>query len=333
MRDTLKALGRVTGIGSIITPAVETLFALFDEEEQPERKIAAPTRSFFQAAREFIKKSLSKLPYGFRKPLEWLGIIQSAESETEESWMSQGINKSKEAGMQILEKMSEFGSGVKDWFSVGLSGARETGKQVLEKMSEFGSGVNNWFSEKMAEGKEKGQEIIANITKSGESIFNAATEMVQNIKSSVESGIEVLKNTLTTVFSEIEETTNKIIDWVKGIFNWVSEKMGKFLSKIVNIFDPQEQSGAGVEEPQINFAEDAVINIKNPALDIIADNSKKQVELLREMILKLDNLSLPSPSPAATPPSASPTTSSGGSINRGFGSSSLLSMETMGSLA
>jgi phage-related protein len=394
IKKTMIAFASILGAGPLVERAVNGLFSLFGEKEEEQTSsgaTAAVGKSFFQIAKEFVIKQVSKLPFFLRKPLEWLGIIKSAESESEESWMSQGIDKSKEAGKQVLEKMSEFGSGVKgwfaaslpgakeagkqvlekmsefgsgvkdwfvaslpgakeagkqvlekmsefgsgvkDWFVASLPGAKEAGKQVLEKMSEFGSGVKNWFSEKMAEGREKGQEIIANITKSGESIFNAATEMVQNIKSSVESGIEVLKNTLTTVFSEIEETTNKIIDWVKGIFSWVSEKMGKFLSKIVNIFDPQEQSGAVSEEPQINFAEDAVINIKNPALDIIADNSKKQVDLLREMISKLDNLSLPSPSPAATPPSASPTTSSGGSINRGFGSSSLLSMETMGSLA
>jgi hypothetical protein len=200
-------------------------------------------------------------------------------------------------------------------------------------MSEFGSGVKNWFSEKMAEGREKSQEIIANITKSGEAIFNTATEMVENIKNSVESGIEVLKNTLTTVFSEIEETTNKIIEWVKGIFSWVSSKMGKFLSKIVDIFDLQEQNRSKLDEPQFTFAGDAVINIKHPALDIIADNSRKQVELLKQAVAKLDNISIPTQSAPATPTPAEPKTSSGGSFERGFGESSLLSMDIMGSLA
>ena len=109
--------------------------------------------------------------------------------------------------------------------------------------------------------------------------------------------------------------------------------MGKFLSKIVTIFDPQEQSRTALEAPQISFAENTTLNIKNPALDIIADNSNKHVELLRAVVSKLDNMSIPAQSAPASSPPAPPTTGGGGSINRGFGSSSLLPMGTMGGLA
>jgi len=394
IKKTMIAFAGILGAGPLIERAINGLFSLFGEKEDEQVGSGSSTggKSFFQIAKEFVMKQVSKLPFFLRKPLEWLGIIKSAESESEESWMSEGINKSKEAGKQVLakmselgsgfaaslsgakeagkqvlEKMSEFGSRVKDWFVAGAPGAREAGKrifetmsefgagvkdwfvasfpgakeagrQVLEKMSEFGSGVSNWFSAKIAEGREKSQEIIANITKSGEAIFNATKEVVKNVRNGIERGIGALKNTLINIFSEIEATTNKIIDWVKGIFSWVSEKMGKFLSNIISIFDPREQAGpaqAGTaqETPQISFAENAILNIKNPALDIIADNSNKQVELLRTMVSKLDNISIPAQSAPAPSTPATPTPGSGGSTNRGFGGSSLLSMDTMGGLA
>jgi hypothetical protein len=456
IKKTMIAFASILGAGPLVERAINGLFSLFGEKEDEQAGPSPGTggKSFFQIAKEFVIKQVSKLPFFLRKPLEWLGIIKSAESESEESWMSEGINKSKEAGKQVLEKMSEFGSrvkdwfvagspgareagrrifetmsefgagvkdwfvasfpgakeagkqvlekmsefgssvkgwfisgisrakeagkqvlekmsefslGIKDWFTSGISrakeagkqvlekmsefglgiknwfiaslpGAKEAGKQVLEKMSEFGSGVSNWFSAKIAEGREKSQEIIANITKSGEAIFNATKEVVKNVRNGIERGIGALKNTLINIFNEIEATTNKIIDWVKGIFSWVSEKMGKFLSNIISIFDPREQAGpaqAGTaqETPQISFAENAILNIKNPALDIIADNSNKQVELLRTMVSKLDNISIPAQSAPAPSTPATPTPGSGGSTNRGFGGSSLLSMDTMGGLA
>ena len=365
IKKTVTAFASILGAGPLVERAVNGLFSLFGEkeEEQPGQETPSPGgKSFFQIAKEFVIKSISKLPYFLRKPLEWLGIIKSAGSESEESWMSQGIDKSKEAGKQVLEKMSEFGSGIKDWFVATLPGAKEAGKQVLEKMSEFGSGVKDWFvstlpeakeagkqvlekmsefgsgvkgwfSEKISEGREKSQEIIANITKSGDAIFNAASDVAKNIRDNVEKGIGVLKNTLVSVFNEMEETANKIIDWVKGIFNWIKDKMGTFLSNIINIFDPAKQEDKPQEQSQINFSKDAVINVKSQSLDIIADNSNKQVRLLETISSKLDNISFPSPSPSTPGTPAQPTTSSGSSIARGFGGPSLLSMETMGSLA
>ena len=336
IKKTVTAFASILGAGPLVERAVNGLFSLFGEkeEEQPGQETPSPGgKSFFQIAKEFVIKSISKLPYFLRKPLEWLGIIKSAGSESEESWMSQGIDKSKEAGKQVLEKMSEFGSGIKDWFVATLPGAKEAGKQVLEKMSEFGSGVKGWFSEKISEGREKSQEIIANITKSGDAIFNAASDVAKNIRDNVEKGIGVLKNTLVSVFNEMEETANKIIDWVKGIFNWIKDKMGTFLSNIINIFDPAKQEDKPQEQSQINFSKDAVINVKSQSLDIIADNSNKQVRLLETISSKLDNISFPSPSPSTPGTPAQPTTSSGSSIARGFGGPSLLSMETMGSLA
>jgi hypothetical protein len=364
IKKTVTAFASILGAGPLVERAVNGLFSLFGEkeEEQPGQETPSPGgKSFFQIAKEFVIKSISKLPYFLRKPLEWLGIIKSAGSESEESWMSQGIDKSKEAGKQVLEKMSEFGSGIKDWFVATLPGAKEAGKQVLEKMSEFGSGVKDWFvstlpeakeagkqvlekmsefgsgvkgwfSEKISEGREKSQEIIANITKSGDAIFNAASDVAKNIRDNVEKGIGVLKNTLVSVFNEMEETANKIIDWVKGIFNWIKDKMGAFLPNINNIFNSRDY-GDGQQEPQINFSKDAVINVKSQSLDIIADNSNKQVRLLETISSKLDNISFPSPSPSTPGTPAQPTTSSGSSIARGFGGPSLLSMETMGSLA
>jgi hypothetical protein len=131
----------------------------------------------------------------------------------------------------------------------------------------------------------------------------------------------------------MEETANKIIDWVKGIFSWINDKMGTFLSNIINIFDPAKQEGNPPDQSQINFSKDTVINVKGQSLDIIADNSNKQVRLLEIISTKLDNISFPTPSPSAPGSPAQPTTGSGSSITRGFGGSSLLSMETMGSLA
>jgi hypothetical protein len=335
IKKTVTALASILGAGPLVERAVNGLFSLFGEkeEEQPGQETPSPGgKSFFQIAKEFVIKSISKLPYFLRKPLEWLGIIKSAGSESEESWMAQGIDKSKEAGKQVLEKMSELGSGVKDWFVSTLPGAKEAGKQVLEKMSEFGSGVKGWFSEKISEGREKSQEIIANITKSGDAIFNAASDVAKNIRDNVEKGIGVLKNTLVSVFNEMEETANKIIDWVKGIFNWIKDKMGTFLPNINNIFNSRDY-GDGQQELQINFSKDAVINVKSQSLDIISDNSNKQVRLLETISSKLDNISFPSPSPSTPGTPAQPTTSSGSSLARGFGGSSLLSMDSLGSLA
>jgi hypothetical protein len=336
IKKTITAFASILGAGPLVESAVNGLFSLFGEkEEEPSgQETSSPGgRSFFQIAKEFVIKSISKLPYFLRKPLEWLGIIKSAGSESEESWMSQGIDKSKEVGKQVLEKMSEFGSGIKDWFVDTLPKAKEAGKQVLEKMSEFGSGVKGWFSEKISEGREKSQEIIANITKSGEAIFNAASDVAKNIRDNVEKGIGVLKNTLVSVFNEMEETANKIIDWVKGIFNWINDKMGTFLSNIINIFDPAKQEGKPPDKYQEKFSKDTVINVKGQSLDIIADNSNKQVRLLEIISSKLDNISFPAPSPSAPGSPAEPTTGLGTSLTRGFGGSSLLSMDSLGSLA
>jgi hypothetical protein len=349
IKKTMIAFASILGAGPLMEKAINGLFSLFGEKEGEQLEPAAPSaggKSFFQIAKEFVIKSINKLPYFLRKPLEWLGIIQSAESESEESWMSQGIDKSKEAGKQVLEKMSEFGSGIKDWFSSGLSRAKETGNQVLEKMSEFSSGVNSWFAEKLTESREKAQKIISNISKVGETILAAAKESINTIKNGINTAIQQLETFLMPVFIEIKEIADRLFGWIKGIFTFIKNKWNGIEDR-----KPEEPEEGGTPpsptpEPNptsaspvpatlttvINFPE--IINIKNDDLKLISSSSLLQVELLRSLVTKLDNISIPAAASTAAPSApATPTASNGGSLNRGFIGSSLLTQGTIGSIA
>ena len=96
------------------------------------------------------------------------------------------------------------------------------------------------------------------------------------------------------------------------------------------LFDFDDQG-----EDTFSDINNAVIKIKSPVLNRIAEYSKRQVVLLKRIDEKMDRL-LPLDSSdsgkTAARSSGPPAVGNGGGIDRGFGSSSLLPIETFGSI-
>jgi hypothetical protein len=340
MKSTVKALGSVLGAGGLIGSAVDSLFALFEEKEEPEAASKAPTKSFFQIARDFIKKAINKLPYALRKPLEWLGIIEKADSDIEGSavpdlakknpvldratafgseiknMFQASLSKVKVLGVSILEKTTAFGLEARDMFQASLSKVKVLGISILEKTTAFGLEVENVFN--------IGLSILESITSLAKSVKDDITTQVTNIYNSLKDKIEKAKNTFSSIIDKIAEASNTVIGWVKSILSWVNNKILNFSKNLVNVFDFKSLGQTNLEN--------AEINIKSPAIDAIAGYSKRQVELLELILNKMPDKTSgepPAPSPPS-PPSGQVMAGNGGSVDRGYSISNLLPVGTIG---
>ena len=417
IKNTVKAFGSVMGAGGLIGSAIDSLFALFGEKEEPETASKAPTKSFFQIAKDFIKKAINKLPYALRKPLEWLGIIEKADSDIEGSAVPDlakknpvldratafnsevktslvkndpkvastllAKNNPKEISVSILEKTTAFGTEIKnmfqaslpevkglgvsilekttafglearDMFQASLSRVKEIGTNILEKTTAFGSEIKNMFVASLPKVKEIGSKIFDSITslarsaknmfvlylpkakEMGSSILDSITSSAKSVKDSVmmqitsisnglKDKIQKTKNIFSSIIDKISEASNTVIDWVKNILSWVNDKIVNFSKNLLNVFDFDKSSEVNIEN------KNAEINIKSPGIDAIALYSKRQVELLESILVKMDNISIGSSAPSPSPATGQPMAGNGGSVDRGYSSLNLLPIGTIGS--
>lgn len=252
IKKTITAFASVLGAGPLIEKAVNLLFSLFDEKEE-EGGAGAPAakgKSFFQIVKEFIVKSMKKLPFFIRKPLEWLGIIETAGEESEESWMSGGMEKAKEVGKDVLNKMSAFGSSVKDWFVSDT--VKEFGGAIVDKMSAFGSSVKDWFISGGEKVKELGGAIVDKMSAFGSSIKDWFVS-----GKAKEFGQGVL---------------DKMSELGSGVKDWLGDKLAS-----------AREASKGILS-NITSAGRSTLDAAKQALDTVKNNIEKGMEVIKEFL-------------------------------------------------
>jgi hypothetical protein len=363
MKNVVKAIGSVFGFGGLIGLAVDSLFALFGEKEEPETASKAPTKSFSQMAKDLVKKAINNLPWYLRKPLEMMGIIEKADSDIEGSVVPDSAKKTPALDATALNSevktslaKSEPGldkataSNSEVITSLAKNDAKAVGISILSKTTAFGSEIINWFIEPTSKAREIRISILEKTAAFGlevENIFSEAISIVESITSLVKSikddvitqvtniynglkdKIQKTKNIFSSILDKIYEASKTVTDWVFNILSWVNNKILNFAKNLSNVFNFKALDQTNIEN--------AEIKIKSSGIDAIAVYSEQQVDLLNKILKKMDTISIGSP--AAPPPlpsdGSSPAGSAmagnGGSVDRGFSITNLLPIGTIGS--
>jgi len=126
---------------------VMSLFSTSDSDN--EKALSAPqtTKSFGKRVGEFIQNKMKSLPWFIRKPLEWLGILQSDDSSTfslpksSMEWADRIANAFNSLGDAVVNSLKNFIPSVVNVFSEGISMIKSAAKNTADSYM-------NWAHEK-----------------------------------------------------------------------------------------------------------------------------------------------------------------------------------------
>ena len=180
------------GMGPIIM-GIETLMGFFGDKE--EKKDLKPNTSWFGRIKEWVKNKLKKLPSFLKTPLQWLGILDDDQSQSEPTTGGGGAetgglwSKITNWFSGLWEKITPMLNNIGEWFS-GLWGKISTWASGLwEKMTPFFEVITKWFSDIV--GKVK--EFL------GSDFMNGIIDSIKNIASSVMSIVDAIFGTIKSI--------------------------------------------------------------------------------------------------------------------------------------
>ena len=149
--------------GGPLIMGIETLMGFFGNKE--EKKDLKPNTSWFGKIKEWVKNKLKKLPSFLKTPLQWLGILDDEQMQSEPMVEGGGA----ETG-GLWEKIT-------NWFS-----------SIWEKITPTLQSVGEWFSGIFETVKEfLGSEYMAGIIEKIKSISTSVMSVISNIFDTISS--------------------------------------------------------------------------------------------------------------------------------------------------
>jgi hypothetical protein len=161
------------GMGPIIM-GIETLMGFFGDKE--EKKDLKPNTSWFGRIKEWVKNKLKKLPSFLKTPLQWLGILDDDQSQSEPMIEGGGA------------ETGGLWSKITTWFS----GLWEQITPTLKVVGEWFSGLFKSVQEFL--GSDFMVGIIENLKNIGTSVMSVITNLFDTLKNIVNNVLDKIKN-------------------------------------------------------------------------------------------------------------------------------------------
>ena len=155
--------------------------------------------NFNTVVKKWMQSNFKKLPWGLRKPLEWLGII----SKTSDDPILAGLK----------QPAQEVGDNIKKAFSP-LDGVGDEIKNAIPNLDTIGDSVASGFSAVDRVGDEI-KNAIPNLDTIGDSVASGLEKSTQDIGSTVKKAF----SPLDSVASDLEKSTQDIGSTVKHAFS------------------------------------------------------------------------------------------------------------------
>jgi hypothetical protein len=182
----------IPGGGPLIM-GIQTLMGFFGDKE--EKKDLKPNTSWFGRIKEWVKNKLKKLPAFLKTPLQWLGILDDEQSQSEPTIQGGGA----ETG-SLWSKISTWFSGlwgkitpmldnIGKWFSGLWDKISNWASGLWEKMTPFFEVIAKWFSDIW----EKVKEFL------GSDFMTSIIDSIKNIASSVMSIVDTIFGTIKSI--------------------------------------------------------------------------------------------------------------------------------------
>lgn len=179
------------GMGPIIM-GIETLMGFFGDKE--EKKDLKPNTSWFGRIKEWVKNKLKKLPSFLKTPLQWLGILDDDQSQSEPMIEGGGA------------ETGGLWSKITNWFS----GLWEQITPTLKVVGEWFSGLFKSVQEFL--GSDFMVRIIENLKNIGTSVMSVITNLFDTLKNIMNGVLDKIKN--FSLFGggdkEVEENAKKM---------------------------------------------------------------------------------------------------------------------------
>lgn len=161
------------GMGPIIM-GIETLMGFFGDKE--EKKDLKPNTSWFGRIKEWVKNKLKKLPSFLKTPLQWLGILDDDQSQSETMIEGGGA------------ETGGLWSKITTWFS----GLWEQITPTLKVVGEWFSGLFKSVQEFL--GSDFMVGIIENLKNIGTSVMSVITNLFDTLKNIINGVLDKIKN-------------------------------------------------------------------------------------------------------------------------------------------
>jgi hypothetical protein len=179
-------------MGPIIM-GIETLMGFFGDKE--EKKDLKPNTSWFGRIKEWIKNKLKKLPSFLKTPLQWLGILDDDQSQSEPMIEGGGAetgglwSKITTWFSGLWEQITPMLDNIGKWFSGLWDKISNWASGLWEKMTPFFEVIAKWFSDIW----EKVKEFL------GSDFMTGIIDSIKNIASSVMSIVDTIFGTIKSV--------------------------------------------------------------------------------------------------------------------------------------
>ena len=197
------------GMGPIIM-GIEALMGFFGDKE--EKKDLKPNTSWFGKIKEWVKNKLKKLPSFLKTPLQWLGILDDDQSQSEPMIEGGGA----ETG-GLWEKITTWFSGIWEQITPTLQSIKEWFSGIWEQITPTLQSVGEWFSgifKSLQEfmGSDFVNGIIENVKSIATSVMSVITNIFDTLKTILNGAFDKIKN--FSLFGggnkEVEENAKKM---------------------------------------------------------------------------------------------------------------------------